>query len=277
MFICHVLDYNMNHYLKEYRKDEFMIADHVERYPLDIWNWGIRNRSGHLRTLPQEIVRLNLLPRKRVSVTPRGIHFEGELYYTCDMAIREGWFSRARAQGNRRIEVAFDLRTTDHIYLPIDGGSRLEVCHLTPASIHLQGRDWHEVTDYFALEKQAEQAAQARTQQSRAHLNARREQIVSEATEKTQAALTATGKLSKTARKRGVKSNRAQEKQFERDEGVWQIGGSSKTISNELPGTLVQGIFSHNTTEAGYVPPSRKADRIRKHRDKEWQRSEKPK
>jgi putative transposase len=27
--ICHALDYNMNHYLKSYRKNEFMIADHV--------------------------------------------------------------------------------------------------------------------------------------------------------------------------------------------------------------------------------------------------------
>jgi hypothetical protein len=76
----HILDYNNNHYMKTYRKSEFMIADHVPRYPLDIWRWGIRNSSGHLRSLPREIVRLNLLPRKQVSITPHGIHFEKNLW-----------------------------------------------------------------------------------------------------------------------------------------------------------------------------------------------------
>jgi hypothetical protein len=75
-------DFLVLFYLSDYQKDSFMIADAVERYPLDLWNWGIRNCSGHLRTLPREIVRLNLLPRKQATITPQGIRFEPELYYT---------------------------------------------------------------------------------------------------------------------------------------------------------------------------------------------------
>jgi putative transposase len=76
--------------------DEFMIADHVERHPVDLWEWGILNRSGNLQERPRQVVRLNLLPRKTVSITPNGIHFEGSLFYTCDLAMQEGWFAKAR-------------------------------------------------------------------------------------------------------------------------------------------------------------------------------------
>jgi putative transposase len=60
LLICYIKDYNLNHYLKKYPMDEFMIADKVERYPIDLWEWGIANRSGSLRVMPQEIVRLKL-------------------------------------------------------------------------------------------------------------------------------------------------------------------------------------------------------------------------
>jgi hypothetical protein len=275
LLIVYVLDHNMNRYMKSYRKDEFMIADHVERYPLDIWEWGIENRSGHLQPLPRDIIRLNLLPRRLVTVTPSGIHFEGELYYTCDLAMSEGWFGRARVKGSWDIEVAYDIRSTNHIYLPLDRGSRLEVCHLTPASQHLRGRDLQEVSDYFAQEKLSGQGARTRTQQSKARVHTLREQIVSNAKDKTKAAIVAVGELSKAARKRGINSNRAEEKQLERDKGAWTLGGDDQTISSVQSGILVQGAFQQSQADDGYVPPARKANRIRKHRNKEWRKDEK--
>lgn len=116
LLITYVLNYNANQHLSHYRKDEFQIKDAVDLYPQDLWNWGIKNRSGYLRTIPREIVRLNLLPRKMVSVTTQGIHFEKEIYYTCDIARQEGWFERARNRGSWKIEVAYDPRNLDNIY-----------------------------------------------------------------------------------------------------------------------------------------------------------------
>lgn len=52
LLICYIKDYNLNQYLKQYSMDEFMIADHVERYPVDLWEWGVANRSGSLRVMP---------------------------------------------------------------------------------------------------------------------------------------------------------------------------------------------------------------------------------
>ncbi len=264
LLICYVLDYNSHHYLSEYRKDEFMIADHVQRYPLDLWEWGVKNCSGHLRTLSQEIVRLNLLPRKTVSVTGSGIHFEGALYYTCELALREGWFARARSRKRQRIEVSYDPRTLDRIYLRLDGGKRLEPCHLTPASSKaFSGRDWYEIVDHFALESQAKDAARTDIAQSKALRHAQQKQIVADATEKTRAAQAALGRQSKRARTRGISANRELERQNERDQGGWRLGTEEPTLS---PPTLPAA----DDQEEGYVPPISKVSRIRELRDKEW-------
>ncbi|MDQ3816227.1 MAG: Mu transposase C-terminal domain-containing protein [Acidobacteriota bacterium] len=266
LLIYYILDFNQNHYLESYRKDEFMIADHVERYPLDIWNWGIRNCSG-LRPFPRDIVRLNLLPRKQVSVTPQGIHFGGELNYTCDLALRDRWFERARIRGSWKVEVAYDLRSMDYVYLPLDSGTRLEVCHLTAASRHLLGRDWHEITDYFEREKQALEAARTRKHQSNAKLRAQKGQIISEANEKTQAALAAAGRPSKSARKRGIRDNRATTRAFERAQNAWTLG------INEAE--LAANANTHKTSaEDEYIPPPSKVAQLRAVRDKEWGRHE---
>lgn len=49
LVIAHVLDYNEAHELKYYRKDEFQIADEVDRFPIDLWNWGMENRTGNFK------------------------------------------------------------------------------------------------------------------------------------------------------------------------------------------------------------------------------------
>jgi len=264
LLIHHVLNYNAHHYLSEYRKDEFMIADAVERYPLDLWHWGIRNCSGHLRTLPREVVRLNLLPRKQAAITPHGIRFERELYYTCELALREGWFTRAGRRGMMKVEVAYDPRSVDSIYLSLEGGRRLEPCHLTAASAKtFRGRDWHEVVDFTALEAQAKDAARTRLIRSEAHAHALQKQIVDEAMEKTKAALVATGRQSKSARTQGISANRAHERQSERERDAWRLGAQEAARRSPAPPDT-------GDEDEGYVPALSKLSRIRELRDKEW-------
>lgn len=267
LLIYYILDFNRNRYLKSYRKDEFMIADQVPRYPLDIWEWGIRNRSGYLHTFPRDIVRLNLLPRKCVSVTPQGIHFGGELYYTCDLALREGWFDRARIRGHWKVEVAYEMRSVDYVYLPLDGGTRLEMCHLTGASRRFLGRDWHELTDQFERESQAEEAARTRKHQSSAKLHAQKAQILSEATEKTQAALAATGGKSKSARRRGIRDNRAAARAAERAQNAWTLGSNEAEV-------VTNAATPERHSEDEYIPSPSKVAQIRATRDKEWEKHE---
>jgi len=69
------LHHNHHQYLEDYPLEADMIADRVEPYPINLWNWGLKHRSGCLRKQDIETVRLNLLPEAEASVTQNGIYF----------------------------------------------------------------------------------------------------------------------------------------------------------------------------------------------------------
>jgi putative transposase len=271
LMTLYALDYNMNFYLKNYRMNEYMIADHVPRYPLELWNWGIKSRGGRLTQPSQEIIRLNLLPRKRVSVTARGLHFAGDLYYECDTALRENWFVKARNRGQWRIEIAYDPRTTKQIYLPLDNGTKLEVCRRTLASQNLPALDCNDAMDYYAIERAAYQVSETCTLRTSARLQAQKDAIVGEAIEKTQAANAAVGPTSKRARRGGIRQNRAAEKQTERDRTQWGLGTDTSTDMKAVAGSEpVETIIAAEQ----YIPASSKLTRIGALLDKEWNKNE---
>jgi hypothetical protein len=261
LMTLHALDYNMNYYLRRYRKSEFMIADHVSRYPLDIWNYGIK-RTGLLGDPPRDIVRLNLLPRVMGSITPMGIRLpQTDLYYISDYVLEQRWLEEARDKGNKPIELIHDPRTTKFIYLQLEGGQKLEVCELTPACKYLPDHDWHEARDYYVLEEAAAQAAQTRRLTSSARFQTAKEHIISSAVEKTRAARAAVGPQSKSSQRAGRRQNRAEEKQAEREQSAWLLGtaGEEGTQSDqESPATS----SSRPSDRAGYVPPTSHIDLI---------------
>lgn len=232
LLIIYIIEYNNFAYLKDYKKDVFMIAAQVKRHPLDIWNWGIKYRSGHLRMVSQDMLRLNLLPRKTVSVTPRGIHFEKELYYTCDLAIQEGWFERVKRK-KMRVEVAFHPDSTDMIYLPLEGGTRLEPCFLTQASQHLKGQNWYDARDYFALEVDAGKSDTVKRKKKRALLHVQKEAILEESLQQHREALLKAGKLSKKSRKEDIRLNRQMEKLIDNPLMDWHSSQQNTDLNNQ--------------------------------------------
>lgn len=150
LLLC-VLEYNTSTTMSGYELDRHMIADGVEPIPVDIWRWGIRNRSGALRTLPLDSVRLNLLPRAEASVTREGIKFKG-LLYSCDLAIREGWFVRARAAHRWGVTIAYDPRLMDTVYLDREDGT-VQRCDLLPRKDAYLNTDYQELEDLWEVRK----------------------------------------------------------------------------------------------------------------------------
>lgn len=262
LLICYALDHNQNHYLPWYRKDEWQIADEVERYPLELWDWGLRNRAGHLRTAPRDLTRLHLLPRKSAMVAYRGIHLGRGLYYTCELAQREGWFARARGRSAWKVEVSYDPRAIETVYLHLDNRQQLEPCRLLDASGAFRGRDWHEVIDHFAWEKQSVAAARGRSQQTQAALNAQQDQIISAAIEKTDAARAAAPYQSKRARTEGIRDNRQEEQRQEREQQAWRLDDPLENESKEA---------QQQPGEESYVPPASHAEALRRMRDRQWE------
>ncbi|MBW4540402.1 MAG: DDE-type integrase/transposase/recombinase [Myxacorys chilensis ATA2-1-KO14] len=291
LMILAILDHNQEHRMDWYRMDEFMIQEHVEPYPLDLWNWGIRNRAGHLRVKSRDILRLNLLPTEQASVTYRGIRFQG-LFYSCDLALREQWFVRARERGGWKIDVAYDPRRITDIYLRLDAGQRLECCQLIDAEDTFRERDLYETLDYIEIRKQQKELSRSRKQQSSAALNAQMEQIINEGKEQTSTALEQATGQSKRSRIKGIRQNRKEEREMERKAQTWQLGEKSLSDHSdkviplivpaedsepELPSDAEEPQHEASATEpidnqedSTHVPQSQLIDKLHKLRPKMW-------
>lgn len=129
-----VLHYNNHHELKKYDKDQDVAAEGVSAVPRELWEWGIRHRSGAMRAYPQDLVQFSLMPRGEATITALGIRFRDN-YYTCPRAIEERWFDKARQDGHDDVKVAYDPRNFDAICLPnADGSLGFQTCTLTDRS-----------------------------------------------------------------------------------------------------------------------------------------------
>ncbi|HLZ60708.1 MAG TPA: Mu transposase C-terminal domain-containing protein [Ktedonosporobacter sp.] len=143
-----------------------MISDHVQPYPVELWHWGVMHRCGHLRTIDRQAIRLALLPRGEAQVTRRGIRFKGVLY-TCERALQEHWYVRA-SLSPWKVEVAYDLRNTDAIYLLLDQERDFYVATITDSRFAY--RDWFDVEDCLTRLSQAVQQQRGQEEQSRSDL-----------------------------------------------------------------------------------------------------------
>jgi hypothetical protein len=240
-----------------YPLDEDMIRDHVEPYPIELWNWGIENRAGHLKSLPRDIVRVNLLPEASASVTEKGIYFEG-LYYTCDLAKADGWFVKAR-QGRRwKVRVAHDPRNMSVIYLRLDHGRRVEPCEILERSRAFRDRDLYECRDYWNVHAAGSQASATRKHRSRSEFNALANRVMRDAKERSVQALRANGREKPDL---NIREHRADEKDLQRKNQEWTPAGRGK----------MQVAFPPDRRHKdGYLPPSQPVDKLRKLRRKFW-------
>jgi hypothetical protein len=266
MILC-ALYHNNQHRMEGYRKDEYMIADAVEPYPIDLWYWGIKNRSGHLRRMPPEIVRINLLPEFDVRITHRGIRFNG-LYYSCERAINEQWFIRARERGVEKRRAVADPRDLSRIYLRVDDGKRLETCHLIDADKTFMSRDLYEALDYFEICKLNKEVSQNRLQQSRAEFNASKDKVIAEAQEQTGKALSG---QSDRSRIKGIRANRQTEREIERQLNAWRFG---ETGDEGAPKQVIRMPHTGQAKDGndGYVAPHQPMDKLRRIRERRLQK-----
>jgi len=118
--IIELIRYHNSHELTNYNRDEEMIADDVQPIPIDLWRWGIKNRSGKLRTVDEELLKFNLMPTSKATITERGVKFKS-MYYVNEKVVRERWREKARSgmlsKEEKYITVSYDPRQTDFIYL----------------------------------------------------------------------------------------------------------------------------------------------------------------
>ena len=220
-----ILLHNNHHYLENYDREEMMITDDVQPIPRELWQWGIANRSGRLKTFSEDIVKLNLMPADRAIITARGIKFK-KLYYTCEKAINQQWFERARSKlltkDQKTLDISYDPRKPDFIYLRSPGGRDYEKCFLIDSENKYRGKSFDEIDYLFAYEKLQQQEHQSQQIQKEIDLMSDIEAIVQEAETKNNAVQEKT--LSNNQRVKGIRVNRAFEKEKLREEEAWELG-----------------------------------------------------
>lgn len=109
-----ILFYNNHNNIEGYDAHEDVPAN-LPHVPITLWDWGIENRTGRLRSYPEDLVNVNLLPHTTARITEHGISLF-KCFYTCERAINLGWFDR-NFSGEKNIEVAYDFYSGNKIYL----------------------------------------------------------------------------------------------------------------------------------------------------------------
>lgn len=112
-------------YMPEYPRSKGMIEENIPPIPNEIFKWGLNKGSGRLRTIPYVVA---VYPKSKALITKKGILFKG-LYYSCPTAVKEGWFSTARINGNWNIDIRYDPQIMNKIYIR-KNRTNYEVCSL---------------------------------------------------------------------------------------------------------------------------------------------------
>lgn len=205
-----------------------MIAGDVDPIPRELWNWGIANRSGFLRAINEDIVKLNLMPTDIATVTEAGIKIKN-LRYNCDIAMKEHWFEKARNRGSWKEEVSYDPRNMDSIYIRTDNGRNFEKCYLI--NIERYGnKTLDEIIYLDESEKQNKQINSEANLQGKINLFAEIEEIVGRA-EKREAEQPLTY-VSDTQKVKGIRSNRGHEKVKNRQKEYFDLGNKASKVNN---------------------------------------------
>jgi putative transposase len=216
IIIRYILAYNNGHVLREYAPDPDMIADGIEHTPLQLWEWGIQNRSGQLRTACPQTVYGALLPREPASITPQGIRFKDRRYEVVSDRLKDEerrWYFEAR-EGRKSITVAYDPRTTNYIYLCLPD-NQLVRCELLGREVSFTNREWSEIADYERFVLEQRQEMDHRWRQLLANFHAHVQAIVEPAESSAQQQREKEG-VSNNALEKNVRVYRAMEKALER-------------------------------------------------------------
>ncbi|MGR2930051.1 Mu transposase C-terminal domain-containing protein [Acidithiobacillus ferriphilus] len=226
-----ILYYNNQHPLSEYEKSPDMIADRVPEIPCELWEWGVAHRSGSLRAFAQEKVQLSLMPSDDATVTATGIRY-ATCFYTCEKAMEEHWFERARQKGRWKVRISYDPRHMDEIYLHEDvKRGKFIPCTLTEKSRHHRGRMLWEILQVNGEERRSQRNHEPQALRGRINLNEKIKGIVNEAEAMRSEAPPPSG----SARQRigNIRENRSKESQENRKREAFRM----LPPGEEAPGT----------------------------------------
>jgi Integrase core domain/Mu transposase, C-terminal len=223
-----VLHYNNDHVIKGYEKLPEMVADKVPAIPIELWEWGIQNRSGLQRQVSPDLLRRALLPSVEATITASGIRMFN-CFYSCPLAIEEHWFAKARQLGSWKVRVSYDPRKMDIVYLhPERPSDDFIICGMTEKSRNFRGMTLWEISHMQAEDRIANLAADPRKLRGELNLIANINEVVARAID----TKPDTSGLSKTSRVGSIRENRRAEVSDLRRRDAAQINENERKIQN---------------------------------------------
>jgi hypothetical protein len=221
ILIQSVLHHNNHHILEGYERTAEMITDNVAPIPVDIWHWGIAHCSGALKSFPEETVKLALMSTSTATVTAKGIKFKG-LYYLCERAATEYWFETARAKRSWKVDISYDPRNMNSIYVRNPDGT-VDACWLSEWQDKYIGKCLHEIQYLRESEKMLHRKGASKEMASKAELSAAIDGVIKEAEEMARQTAVPKSKLERT---KDIRANRAAEKEKNRKEEAFILYGT---------------------------------------------------
>lgn len=131
--------YNLTHEIPSLAKDGAIMRAGVSPTPADVWDWGMRNRTGRLRAADPDRVRVHLLPGNEAPIDGLGIHFQG-LHYLPPDHVRDEYMVRGVRRKTPRVSIAHDPRNLGVLYLRSSDGQSFDRCPLHPGDSAFEGR-----------------------------------------------------------------------------------------------------------------------------------------
>ncbi|MEK4626763.1 Mu transposase C-terminal domain-containing protein [Solibacillus sp. FSL R7-0682] len=266
LIITMVLQHN-HKIIDKYPMEKEMITDGIVPTPINLWNWGIQNRKGRLRTIDRNILRLNVLPREKATISRAGIKFKN-LLYGSKRAIEEQWYAKLK---NKSIEIVYDPRSIDKIYIPSDNGMDYETCILLEPSKQYKLDFLEDVVFQHQLRNELEEEERSKQVQLTINADAMMEQIIRGAEKKKKKALHQP--TSKKEKLEAIRENKVNEKQVNREEEKFDLSFPSSVA--EQPTEVIDFVSRTKLEEQKEEKsPSRLMEKLKRKRDEEFGKDE---
>ncbi|WP_238378783.1 Mu transposase C-terminal domain-containing protein [Halalkalibacillus sediminis] len=234
IIIHFILHHNKNLYMANYTRDNEMIRDEVKPTPLNVWSWGIKNRTGKLKEVDEDILKFYLLPTHTASVTAKGIKFK-KLLYNCASALKHSWFSKARQDGTWKVKISYDPRNLDQIFIHKDDPKYpFEVCSLLEHQESYKSRTYEEILQLFDNEKVNYSNSKFDILQNEVNFMETIESIVREAEQKKNESEKYAPVKSNSEKTKGIRRNRKMDKLMTRQDEYFKLSQENE-LSSEPP------------------------------------------
>lgn len=265
ILILFVLYYNPFHILKNHPFDLFEIQSNVKPRPMDLWRWGVLHRSGALRVKSEDAIRMLLLERGEATVTGYGLRFL-EADYDCSLAHEHEWFQKARTQGQWKVQICFDRRNLEFIYLLPEGRRSLITCPILRRDEQMIGLSLEDIEDYQKFLEYRNAIMREEQLAGKVNLHARVDDVVEDQRKRTRDRKKNAPQVSKTEVKRGVRDSRNEERARQNAKVHEAIQGTSIAPSPPSNAQAASSQSAPSTTSLSDFRESRRLKLLRERR-----------